>query len=82
MIILPRQARDRHRESTQKEMRLSQGVAGTSIMDCHVDGWLGVSESGLFEPFLCINDLSTKTGSVQTQGKLKTDRLLSGGAAP
>jgi hypothetical protein len=37
-----------------------------------------VSENGLLEPYLYQNDLFTKTGSGQTQGKhSETDRFLS-----
>jgi len=78
MIFLPRQARDKHRESSQK--------SGVSLLRCvwqfcdiKVDQTNtssnrpgGINNKGvvrktvLFEPFIYKNDLFTKTGSGQT----------------
>ena len=61
-IISPRQARDKHRESTQKKsggfrMQVGGKAAGTGA---------AVSKNGHFEPFIYKNEHFTKTGSGQT----------------
>jgi hypothetical protein len=42
MIVLPRQARDKHRESTQTEMRLSQVTSAA-------DRWIGSEQTAFRE---------------------------------
>ena len=77
MIILPRQARDKHSESIQKSaVFLQVNIMWTSNnLECCPDEprsdiffqrrlYLG-EKNVLFEPILYINDLFTKTGSGQ-----------------
>ena len=59
-IILPRQARDKHRERTQKEMRFPQGLGLTSRFltlapsaRTSLSPWVSIgAENASFEPFL------------------------------
>jgi len=77
MIILPRQARDKHRESTQKREASFAGKEYGPGYCLEVDwvesnGHCGGAGNASFAPFIYIYDHFTKTGSGQTQGKLKT----------
>jgi hypothetical protein len=94
MIILPRQARDKHRESAQKED--PRVVAAPAMAACTAGEkfscapsrtcWssralrLVVGVSGVLCGVICTteSDRFTKTGSGQTQGKLK-ERCVSAG---
>jgi hypothetical protein len=65
-IILPRQARDKHRENTPKSAVFLQG-SSFNVYD--KDSWDkfamggGAGENAFSEPFLCNTDWFTKTGS-------------------
>jgi hypothetical protein len=87
MIILPRQARDKHSESTQKAMRVSQGeaaaAAAAACFEMRAARDLRPGEEVLHSygreiirrfrlPFYAKHDDFTKTGSGQTWGKHST----------
>eukprot|EP01046_Picozoa_sp_COSAG06_P027078 COSAG06_NODE_2367_length_7000_cov_16.568179_7_plen_58_part_00 len=57
MIILPRQARDKHTEKLKKD---------AFFLDFGGNDGLKVRKNGLFEPFKYKCDLFTKAGSGQT----------------
>jgi len=70
MIFLPRQARDKHRESTQKKsgvfsQNLNTGGSYQNYWGSWIMDWFG-KETRLFAPFIYTNDDFTKTGSGQT----------------
>jgi hypothetical protein len=60
MIILPRQARDKHRESTEREMRFSHRrlLAGTMSTTEHPDDLLEPGKASKQRPDLTWSDLS------------------------
>ena len=88
-IILPRQARDKHRESTQKRvtrfLRHARVIWRGQGPTCHwqrCPRYLNPAKALVKKRSFLIykNDDFTKTGSGQTQGKRsKKDRVLAGG---
>ena len=82
MVTLPRQARDKHRESTQKAASFVQAIPRRPIsrgtLDTSFNHWMPtefnlaakVKEKNAFfaMPFDAKNDHFTKTGSGQTYG--------------
>jgi hypothetical protein len=64
MISLPRQARDRHRESTQKETRFSQ----EDFSELALESWCGDVFLAPFCTILKVTEYLTKTGSGQAMG--------------
>jgi hypothetical protein len=87
VIILPRHARAKHRESTQKREASFAGKEYGPGYCLEVDwvesnGHCGGAGNASFAPFLYIYDHFTKTGSGQIQGKLKTKTRFPQGHPP
>ena len=73
MIIMPRQARDKHRENSKRET----GFLQSSSSGCSKSATRGANEQLLFWSHFILKMLvSTQTGSGQTSEKLRTNGVL------